>query len=188
MSNSYQVSKEFKDMIMIDLPLGEYDDCIFRNCNFSEGDLSGYIFSECEFIECDLSNMKLTDCAFRDVHFKSCKMIGLQFDDCNTFSLSFRFSECILDYSSFYKLKLKKTGFDTCRMTEVDFSGTVLTGSSFHNCDLSGAIFQRSNLEKADFRTATNFSINPEQNSIRNARFSVPGLVGLLHKYHIVVD
>ena len=73
-------------------------------------------------------------------------------------------------------------------MTEVDFTETNLNEASFDNSELSGAIFIQSNLEKADFRTAINFSINPQQNSIRKARFLSTGLAGLLHNYQIVIE
>ena len=42
-------------------------------------------------------------------------------------------------------------------------------------------------LEKADFRTAKNYSIDPEQNRLKKAKFSLSGVVGLLRKYDIVV-
>lgn len=187
MSN-YQVSQQFKNLSINALPSGEYEDCIFSGCNFLDADLSDFIFVDCNFSQCDLSNAKLSGCAFRDVQFKDCKMMGLHFDECNTFSLSFGFDTCMLDYSSFFKLKIKKTVFKNCRLTEVDFTETNLSESSFDNSELSGAIFMHSNLEKADFRTAINFSINPQQNSIRQARFLSTGLAGLLHHYQIVID
>ncbi len=187
MSN-YQVSKQFKNLDISALPMGEYEDCVFTSCIFSDADLSDYIFADCNFVQCDLSNAKLNGCAFRDVQFKDCKMMGLHFDECNTFSLSFSFHTCVLDYSSFYKLKIKKTAFKNCRMTEVDFTETNLNEASFDNSDLSGTIFMQSNLEKADFRAAINFSIDPQQNFIRKARFLSTGLAGLLHNYQIVIE
>lgn len=187
MSN-YQVSKQFKNADITALPIGEYEDCVFTACIFSDADLSDYIFVDCKFVQCDLSNAKLSACAFRDVQFKDCKMMGLHFDECNTFSLSFGFNACVLDYSSFYKLKIKKTAFKNCRMTEVDFTQTNLSEASFDHSDLSGAIFFQSNLEKADFRSSFNFTIDPQQNSMRKARFSSTSLAGLLHNYQIVID
>jgi hypothetical protein len=43
-------------------------------------------------------------------------------------------------------------------------------------------------LEKADFRTAFNYSINPETNRIKKAKFSKEGLNGLLDKYDIEIE
>ena len=70
----------------------------------------------------------------------------------------------------------------------MDFSATDLSASNFANCDLSGAIFDNSILEKTDFRTAYNYSINPEINKIKKAKFSVSGIAGLLDKYDIVIE
>ena len=43
-------------------------------------------------------------------------------------------------------------------------------------------------LEKADFRTAFNYSIDPENNRMKKAKFSPPEVVGLLNKYDIEID
>ena len=188
MSAHYQLNKEFRDISINELPKGEYEDCIFTNCSFADGNLSNYIFSECEFLNCDFSNAKLAETAFREVEFGRCKMIGLHFEGCNQFLLTMRFKGCTLHYSSFYQLKIKKTTFSDCKLIEVDFTETNLAESVFNNCDLSGAIFQQTTLDKADFRTANNFNIDPESSSILKARFSSLGLAGLLHKYNIIID
>jgi hypothetical protein len=50
------------------------------------------------------------------------------------------------------------------------------------------ARFERTVLEKVDFRTSYNFSIDPEVNRMKKARFSLAGIAGLLGKYDIVVE
>ena len=50
------------------------------------------------------------------------------------------------------------------------------------------SVFNKTILEKADFRTAYNFSIDPENNRMKKARFSSIGIQGLLYKYDIVID
>jgi hypothetical protein len=52
--------------------------------------------------------------AFRDIKFKGCKMLGLNFEDCNEFGLSFNFENCSLNHSSFYKIKVF---FNWCERT-----------------------------------------------------------------------
>ena len=73
-------------------------------------------------------------------------------------------------------------------MHEVDFTETDLLGSIFDNCDLHAAVFENTIVEKADFRNAYNYSIDPEKNYIQKARFSVAGLPGLLFKYNIDIE
>jgi hypothetical protein len=58
----------------------------------------------------------------------------------------------------------------------------------FENCNLEQTIFNNTILEKTDFRTAYNFSIDPEMNKIRKTRFSSVGLSGLLDKYDIEIS
>ncbi|WP_373330747.1 pentapeptide repeat-containing protein [Salmonirosea aquatica] len=143
---------------------------------------------DCEFEECNLTLAKLSNTAFKNVRFVRCKMVGLHFENCNPFLLEMHFDGCQLNLSSFYKLTLKKTRFKNCAMQEVDFAEANFTESSFVECDLAGATFDCTILEKADFRTASNYSIDPENNRLKKAKFSLTGVVGLLHKYNISVE
>jgi uncharacterized protein YjbI with pentapeptide repeats len=93
-----------------------------------------------------------------------------------------------LNFSSFYKLKLKSTSFRDCQLQDVEFAEGDFTKAVFHNCDLSKANFEHTTLESADFRTAYNYSVNPEINRVKKAKFSLDGIAGLLDKYEIVVE
>jgi hypothetical protein len=50
------------------------------------------------------------------------------------------------------------------------------------------AKFENTNLEKADFRTAFNYSFNPDLNQIKKAKFAVQGLAGLLLHHQIMIE
>lgn len=170
------------------LAKGEYDHCRFVHCNFSNGDLSHIQFSECEFYDCNLSTASLVQTAFKDITFKDCKLQGLHFENCNDFLFEVVFDNCILNLSSFYKLKLKKTIFKNSSLQEVDFSESNLGQASFDNCDLALAIFDNTMLEKADLRTAYNYSIDPQHNYLKKAKFSITGIKGLLDKHDIEIE
>ena len=114
--------------------------------------------------------------------------MGLRFDACNGIGLSFTFDNCTLDHSSFYQLKIKRSVFKNTGFKEADFSETDISESVFLNCDLAGAVFDNTNLEKSDLRTSYNYSIDPENNRIKRAKFSFPGVMGLLDKYGIIMD
>ncbi len=73
------------------------------------------------------------------------------------------------------------------QLQEIDFTETDLTNSTFQNCDLTRAVFERTILEKVDLRTSFNYSINPEINRMKKAKFSLEGIIGLLDKYKIEV-
>jgi fluoroquinolone resistance protein len=190
MNQAYFENKKFEkiDYTVNHLTKGDYEYCSFINCDFSNSDLSECKFSDCEFLGCNLSLVQLTKTAFRDITFKDCKMLGFPINNCNEIGLSFRFENCILNHSSFYKTKIKKTIFRNAQLQEVDFSESDLTDSLFDNCDLTRATFDHTILEKADFRTSFNFSIDPELNRIRKAKFSINGIAGLLEKYDISID
>ena len=98
---------ENKDFTNHGIPVGEYEDCSFVNCNFSQIDLSNFIFINCHFIGSNLSLVKLINTVFREVVFKECKMIGLFFDKVNSFGLALSFEQCNLSNSSFYQTKIK---------------------------------------------------------------------------------
>jgi uncharacterized protein YjbI with pentapeptide repeats len=85
-------------------------------------------------------------------------------------------------------LKLAKTRFINCSLKETDFAEADLSSSVFNNCDLAHAGFDNTNLEKADLRTAYNYSIDPERNKVKKAKFSAAGLSGLLHKYDLIIE
>jgi fluoroquinolone resistance protein len=167
---------------------GEYDNCTFTGCNFSGTDLTEISFSECKMTDCNLSMAIIAKAAFKDVQFKNCKLLGLKFDECSDFLFSVSFELCVLHLSSFYKSRLKKTRFLGCNLKEVDFTEADLTSAVFENCDLTDAHFERTVLEKADLRTAFHYSIDPDINSIKGAKFSIEGIPGLLEKYKIVIE
>jgi uncharacterized protein YjbI with pentapeptide repeats len=135
-----------------------------------------------------MSMAKLKNVSFRDVVFKECKLVGLHFHECKKFLFSTSFENCQLHLSSFYQLGLKNTKFKNCNLKEVDFTEADLSGSLFDNCDLGNALFENTLLERADFRTSFNYSINPETNKIRKAKFSMTGVIGLLDKYNIDIE
>jgi fluoroquinolone resistance protein len=170
------------------LSKGEYENCVFKYCDLSNADLSEFVFMDCEFVECNLSLAVLTKTSLRDVVFKNCKMLGLRFEHCNDFGLSIAFEKCTLDHSSFYQVKLKKTSFKGSQLHEVDFTESDLTASVFTDCDFTNATFDNTILEKADLRTSVNYSIDPETNRIKKAKFSLSGIAGLLDRYDIEID
>ena len=190
MSASFTESKTFKekDFTHKRLPRDAYEDCSFISCNFSNSDLSEMNFVDCEFLNCDLSMANLANTTLRSARFQGCKLLGLHFDDCNELLFSVSFEGCQLDLSSFFRRPMKYTHFKDCSLQEVDFAEADLTSSTFENCNLNGATFEQSVLEKADLRSAYNYTIDPELNRVRKAKFSAAGLAGLLSKYDIEVE
>ena len=182
------VNQTFDRTVPSLLPKGEYEHCTFKQCDLANMNAAQYKFLECKFSGCNLSLMNLAKTSFQDTHFKDCKMLGLRFDQCHDFALSFSFDSCILHEASFFRLKLKKTTFRNCQLHHVDFAECDLTTALFDACDLKDAIFENTILEKADFATSFNYIIDPEVNRIKKATFSQNGLHGLLMKYDIIIN
>jgi len=184
----YNETLDKKDYTHTPLPKGEYENCTFSNCDFSGSSLAGSKFIECIFNSCNLSLARLNKTIVRDVQFKDCKMLGLRFDTCGGLSLLFSFDNCQLNHSSFYNTKVAQTVFKNCRLNEVDFTSANLSDAVFDNCNLLSATFDSTILERADFRTAYNYIINPQANNIRKASFSLSGVPGLLHEFDIEIE
>lgn len=190
MSDIYIDGKDFidQDFSEYSLALGEYEDCHFSRCVFANTDLSNFKFLDCTFTDCDWSTVNLNDTMLQDCQFKSCKMIGLHFEDCYKLVFSVSFDQCLLNLSSFQSRNLSKMQFKECSLQEVDFTATDLSQAIFKQCDLSGSTFEDTILFKADFRSSVGYSIDPDKNDIRKAKFSLPGVLGLLDKYDIWVE
>lgn len=169
-----------------------YDHCIFEQCDFSGVKLSlpraDTIFEECVFRDCNFSNANVSNVAFREVKFIGCKLVGVVFAECHPFLLAMQFDQCDLSMADLHALALPNTLFRKCLLRESDFTRADVHGAQFVECDMARAIFDATNLEKADFRTAVNYALDPERNRIKKARFSADGLEGLLLKYGIVVE
>ena len=182
--------RDFKgvDFAQQNLKTTTYERCTFVDCIFSKAVLTGFVFEECHFNNCDFSLAVITETAFRSVIFKGCKLLGLHFDSCHLFLLSMQFYNCQINLASFYKLKIKNTLFKDCNMQEVDFTEADLTSAKFDNCDLGAALFIYTILNKADLSTAYNYTLDPEINKLKKAKFSRQGLAGLLAKYDLILE
>lgn len=167
------------------LPTGDFEGCHFSHCDLNGTELNGINFTECIFENCNLSGAKILQTTFNDVRFISSKILGLHFETANQHLFSVQFEKSTLDLCSFYQCKMKKTTFLHCSLQEVDFTETILTDANFDGCNLKGAKFERTNLEKADLRTAVNYRLDPEQNKVKQARFSSPEVLSLLDKYQL---
>jgi fluoroquinolone resistance protein len=154
----------------------EFDKCTFQQVDFSNCIIRNSIFSDCVMETCNLTMAQLINTGFSGVKFKNCKMLGIDFNPVRDLSFSVSFDNCILDYASFSRKKLRNTIFKKCRMMEVNFQETDLTGSIFPDCDLTRTLFNNTILNDADFTSAYNFSIDPENNKVKKAKFSASGL------------
>lgn len=190
MDYKFEENSIFKNITAADIEGSErtFEDCRFINCDFSYANFSHITFINCEMDTCNLSLIKLTETGLQGVEFKDCKITGVNFGESSSFSLEVSFKKCVLDYTVWHKKKLKGTTFNDCSFEEADFSEADLTNAIFEKCNLNRAVFSRTILRGADMRSAYNFNIDPENNTINKAKFSADALNGLLIKYNLVID
>jgi len=178
---------EKKDISEELIPGISFDSCTFRDCDLAGCDLSCIEFSECLFENCNLSNIILGDTGLKVACFKNCKLTGTDFSGCRDILFEVSFEDCILDFCIFFRNNLRKTIFSACKIHEAGFSECDLREALFKDCDLLRTVFTQNDLTGADFRTALNYTIDPESNRLRNSKFSYPGVLGLLDRYDIII-
>ncbi len=167
---------------------GEYENCSFVKCNFAGVILDGSIFINCTFTDCDMSVVKVNQVVFNDTHFVGCKLIGILFDSCKEYGLDVSFNNCNIDNASFYGTKIKGLRFVKSSVKSVDFTNTDLNTAVFDDCDLLHAKFDNSIVEKVDFTTSYNYTIDLDANRVKKSKHSVQGAMGLLGKYDIIIE
>jgi uncharacterized protein YjbI with pentapeptide repeats len=95
------------------------------------------------------------------------------------------FQGCMMNYSSFLGLNLQGVNFVGCTLLEVDFSEIDLRKADFSDSDLERAIFRNSDIREADFSKARNYTLSPQLNKIKGAKFSLPEAMSLLYSMDI---
>jgi len=166
----------------------EFEEYHFRHFDFSQTQLPGRRFNDCLFESCNLAGVSLSRVSLQNVAFVGCKLLGLEFNACPDLLFGVHFEQCQLDYASFYGKKMPYTRFVDCSLQEANFTETDLTGVDFQRCQLRRAVFHHARLLGADFRTAQEVALDPEVNELKEARFALPSLPGLLTKYGLVID
>jgi uncharacterized protein YjbI with pentapeptide repeats len=189
MSANYVIDTYVNDKVydVQEIMYKDFERCTFTNCDFTQADFLGVAFTDCIFTECNFAEAKINYVSLRDASFTKCNFSAVNFTMVDALLFSVEFKDCILDYVKFYTLKLKGTIFTNCSITAADFMSSDLTDVVFDNCNLHKSVFSETIANKADFTTSYNFSIDPEKNKLRKAKFSYAGLKGLLDKYDLIV-
>ncbi len=160
-----------------------FSGCLFDRCSFGGAELSGCSFTDCTFTTCDLSLAKVPTSRFIDVRFLDSKLVGFDWtivDRPAKLALQVSFERCLVSQSSFFGVNLHGLRLLDSTAREADFAAADLGDAVLTRTDLAGALFSDTNLTGADLRGATGYLIDPLQNRVRKARFSMPDAIGLL--------
>ena len=168
-----------------------FTDCTFRRCTFTGTEFADCSFTNCTFTACDLSLVRLTGTRLTDVQFVESKLLGVRWGDAAIalrLPLSVAFERSLLSDAIFADLNLRDLRMTDCVARGADFESADLTDAVLTGTDLSGARFLDTTLVGADLRGATGYAIDPLQNRLRRAKFSLPDAVALLAGLGIDVE
>ena len=168
-----------------------FEECTFIECNFSEASLRQCKFVDCEFSQCNLSNLTLKYSKFLSVDFDECKIIGVDWTTASWPSIvvgsQIKFYKCNISDSVFFGLDLSEIVIQDCKAHNVDFREGNFSESDFSLSDFNGSLFSQTTLSGTDFIEATNYNIDINFNTIRQAKFSRYEALSLLDGLDIIV-
>lgn len=165
-----------------------FQDCLFVQCDFTGTDLSSANFEACRFERCNFSLTKWHQTSLQGCIFIHSKLIGVDFSRCRTFGLSFSFEDCLVELCSFNQLHLNEFQNERTQFRHCTFSGSQFPQAIFSHCDFEGTTFHHTDLHQADFRSASNYRLDPTSNTIKQAQFTYPGLLGLLQDFDVRIS
>lgn len=154
----------------------EFEDCTFKQCDFSEACFKHCKFIDCEFLQCNLSLIKLEYSKFSGVIFTESKLIGINWTQAQwprlLFNSPITFYQSILNDSSFYGLSLQEMVMEGCKVHHVDFREGNFSKSNFSHSDFTESLFNSTDLSHADFSGASDYTIDIYNNILKGAKFS----------------
>ena len=165
----------------------EINNVLFTWINFA-----GYKFdlkklNDCDFENCNLSNISIKNTSLNNVRFIKSKIMWVKFYNISKFISNFEFEECNISLSSFSDMELENMKFWESSIIDTDFMRVKLKWVDFSYCDLDKCRIIECDLEKADFRWAKNFNINPKYNKLNKTIFSNDNAYNLLDYLDIII-
>lgn len=186
--------QEFKKVILKNGQVDhkEFNGCTFIKCAFNESIFQDCSFHDCVFKSCELSLVRLKGCTFTNTRFEDSQVIGVNWTETDwaTSKVIFTpvdFFGCVINYSTFMGLNLKKVNISKCSARDVSFEEANLTQANCAYTDFTNSRFMRTNLTGADFTGAKNYSIAPSLNTLKKTKFSLPEAMSLLYNLDITL-
>ncbi|WP_131783766.1 pentapeptide repeat-containing protein [Legionella gresilensis] len=169
-----------------------FENCKFEKTNFNEAKLINCKFIDCEFLSCDLSAIQIINSSFSDTTFLESKLMGINWTKAKwpliRLTSPVQFYRSNISYSSFYGLDLKEIIIEECIAHDVDFREGNFSKGNFMLTNFERSLFIHTNLNSTSFIDAINYSINPTENDIRKAKFSIPEVLSLLRGFQIEIE
>lgn len=123
--------------------------------------------------------------------YEACRFIGLDFTAVKVSQSKFldcTFEECNLSNCSLVDTVLNGVSFYNCKLLGLHFEYANAFGFSFEGSHLLSAHFERSDLSRADLTGVSELTLDPEFNSMKDAKIQFAQLPGLLVKYGLNIQ
>jgi fluoroquinolone resistance protein len=192
-SQNRYADRSFKQLRLtrVELVSCEFHNCLFTDCSLVETVLRSCRVVNCTFRASDLSLLQVSGTAFATTCFQGSKLVGIDWTcaDWSSGKLAhpLAFDGCSLNHSTLIGLELPGLEITGCTALDVDFREADLSGADFSGTDLTDSLFSRTDLTGADLSRARNYHINPQENILRQAKFSLPEAISLLYSLDIVL-
>lgn len=180
--------KKFRDISFEGGEPQSFLECQFEKCIFDRVDLSKWRFFDCKFVSCSFVVLKLENARFQGVSFIESKLMGVDFTLCDPTFFEICFQKSLLHSCNFAQMKLKGCSFTDSVLKECIFSQASCEKVSFARSSLAGSIFHQTNLEKADFTDAIEYGMDPVDNRLKGAKFSMPEAAELIKGLGVVLS
>lgn len=188
------LQKVFDKMDLASKPIKDktFEGCDFKNCNFDNATFINCKFIDCEFTNCSLNTIVPTHTSFSNINFDNTKLMGInwpmaQWPQIKLYSL-IHFYSCDISHSSFFGLNLSEINLQNCKAHDVDFREADLSNSYLMDTDFFQSLFIKTKLNSANFSGAINYNIDIKLNTVKNAIFTFPDVINLLHHFEIKID
>ncbi len=162
-----------------------YEQCQFKNVDFTGMNCSNITFVNCDFINCNFSAVKMGGTILNDCRFVGSKLVGVHFADLAQETLSVSFKECRIDSAIFESVNLKGTNFEESDIVRSEFIWSDLSKANFFCCEFRESRFSNCNFEKANFEGASHLNLDLSMNKVKGAKFSLLSAADLLAPFEI---
>jgi uncharacterized protein YjbI with pentapeptide repeats len=192
-SKTRYTDQVFKELQLdgIQILSSEFFDCVFSDCSFAKSVFQKCRFVNCAFQGCDLSLAQVPQSIFSSARFEDSKIIGINWAQADWpiagLGKPIIFIKTAISHCTFIGLSLKGIQVKECVAVDVDFREADLSQADFAGTDLSKSMFSNTNLSEADLSQTRNYLIDPAQNVLKGAKFSLPEAMSLLYNMDIIL-
>lgn len=182
-------NETFEGEYFSSLEKNSYEDCVFRNCDFTKVSLAFFKFIDCEFQSCNMSNVSLNNTSFQACDFTDTKMVGVNFEQINPFLFGIKCHSSDLSLSFFARNDLKRSSFNNCKFSEAQLIELNAKGVDFSGSNFDSTIFDACDLTEANLTDVVNLSLDLNSNRVKNMKINSSSLAGILSSFQLdIVD